>query len=57
MQQQIKEKQLKSGGSVTMTYHNAYGYEVDCWDEEGNNRWNRAFSAREKAEAEYGKWS
>lgn len=58
MQQQIKEKVLLSGESLTMTFDDGRvkPYDVNCWDIKGNNRWNVSFKTRDEAEIEFRRW-
>jgi hypothetical protein len=54
--EEMAEKTLASGETVTMArYKN--GYDVDCWDKDGNNRWHRFFLAESDALHEYERWS
>lgn len=58
--EEMAEKTLASGETLTIACSitsGKYIYDVDCWDKDGNNRWNRLFKDKAEAQAEYDRWN
>lgn len=53
--EEMTEKTLKSGETITIAKIKG-GYDVDCWDKDGNNRWNRFYTDAVEAQTEYDRW-
>lgn len=55
-EEQLLEKTMKSGEIMTLAPY-LRGFDVDQWDSNGNNRWNRFYKTYEEAKAEYDRWN
>lgn len=55
MSEEFLEHTLKSGKIVTIS-KTKYGYEVDMWQNNGENRWNRSFANEADAMKEFNRW-
>lgn len=58
--EEMAEKTLASGEVITFACSIISGkcvYDVDCWDKDGNCRWNRLFNSKAEAQAEYDRWN
>lgn len=53
--EEMIEKTLASGETITLA-RAKNGYDIDCWDNDGNNRWNVFFTDYNKAKIEYDRW-
>lgn len=52
------EKTMSSGEVMTLSSVPSEGwYDVDQWDVDGNNRWNRVYRTYAEAKAEYDRWN
>lgn len=54
--EEMAEKTLKSGEVITLHIEKGI-YQVDCWDENGDNKWNRQYKDYDKALAEFNRWN
>lgn len=56
--EEMAEKTLASGEVITISpVYKGYGYDVDCWDKDGNNRWTKWFPILPEAMREYNRWN
>lgn len=48
--------EASNGFVYEMTQHSPNSFDVDCWNPDGNNHWNKWFNDIDKAQAEYNRW-